>query len=161
MAIRSVGSPVVTTPTTSTTRAATAAPATAAKAAPAGASGVSTFQAAATASGPNTAHVESNVDEVNTEVNRAIDDIAQSKAGDDVGPFANELYAIMGLKYYKGAGAGVVMDKVRAYIKDHPDASLEDVKTAMRGEAIATGQIMKMMEKSLEESMQKNPWKDE
>jgi hypothetical protein len=160
MAIRSVGTPVVTTPSTTTARAATAAPA-AAKAAAPGASGVSTFQAAATASGPNTAHVESNVDEVNTEVNRAIDDIAQSKAGDDVGPFANELYAIMGLKYYKGAGAGVVMDKVRAYIKEHPDASLEDVKTAMRGEAIASGQIMKMMEKSLEESMQKNPWKDE
>jgi hypothetical protein len=86
---------------------------------------------------------------VNEAVNQAIDDLAQDKSPDDFGEFAAETYCALGLTTFASAGCKAVMEKVRAYVKEHPDATMEEVKGQMYQEAVSQRGMLKYLEKRM------------
>lgn len=152
-----IGSVPVAVPTAA--KSTSASPSTAAKAStgyssassftPAASSSSASSSSAASASGFSGEHVEASDSSVNEAVNQAIDDLAQDKSPDDFGEFAAETYCALGLTTFASAGCKAVMEKVRAYVKEHPDATMEEVKGQMYQEAVSQRGMLKYLEKRM------------
>ncbi len=154
MAIRRVTGPTVQPVSTPTTAAKPAA------AAPSSPFSTSSFTAAATSS--SSAHVESNNDDVNEYINSAVDAFNSSASLTDLDPNSagGALRDYLGLKYMTRSAGQQVLTKVAAYVKEHPDASLKEVKDKMTNEAMTTGIVLKFIETQMDKLTQKkdNPF---
>ncbi len=154
MTIRKVTTPAVVPQAAAAKPAVAAPPAASPVSAP---FSTSSFTAAATAApaASSTAHVDSNDSDVNDFVNQAIDAFNSSsplsdQAKDSAAGFLRDT---LGLKYFTKSAGQQVLAKVAQYVKDNPDASLQDVQAQMQTFAIGARMLTGYLEKSLDKTL--------
>lgn len=109
---------------------------------------------AATGTG-NGGHVNSSDDDVNTKVNAFIDDYNQHKT-ENLSELTQKIMGFVGNGPCSGIGMQFCVSDVQQYVKDHPDASMEEVDKRM----VDTGICMKCIVDGLKKFLDKiTHWK--